>query len=104
MDELDSAIEKVQWYSQRWKIETFHKVLKSGCRAEDVKLRTAQRLTNLIAVFCIIAWRVGLLPKTCSSGYESLTADEWPRTFYEEAKTTFPPSRLSRSCGMPMPC
>jgi hypothetical protein len=55
---LDSAIEKVEWYSQRWKIETFHKILKSGCRAEDAKLRTAERLTNLIAVFCIIAWRV----------------------------------------------
>src|SRR5690606_38880805 len=25
---------------------------------EDAKLRTAERLTNLIAVFCIIAWRV----------------------------------------------
>lgn len=55
---LESVIEKVEWYSQRWKIETFHKVLKSGCKAEDVKLRTAERLTNLLAVFCIIAWRV----------------------------------------------
>ncbi len=48
----------MEWYSQRWKIETFHKVLKSGCKAEDAKLRTAERLTNLIAFFCIIAWRV----------------------------------------------
>jgi hypothetical protein len=55
---LASAVEKLDWYAQRWKIETFHKVLKSGCRAEDAKLRTAERLTNLIAVFCIIAWRV----------------------------------------------
>lgn len=55
---LESAIEKLEWYSQRWKIETFHKILKSGCRAEDAKLRTAERLTNLIALFCIIAWRV----------------------------------------------
>ena len=58
VEDLESAIEKVDWYAQRWKIETFHKVLKSGCRAEDAKLRTAERLTNLIAVFCIIAWRV----------------------------------------------
>jgi hypothetical protein len=55
---LESAIEKVDWYSQRWKVETFHKVLKSGCRAEDAKLRTAERLTNLIAVLCIVAWRL----------------------------------------------
>jgi hypothetical protein len=58
VESLDSAIEKVDWYSQRWKIETFHKVLKSGCRVEEAKLRTAERLTKLIAVLCIIAWRV----------------------------------------------
>jgi len=52
------AIEKLDWYALRWKIETFHKILKSGCRAEDSKLRTAERLTNLIAIMCILAWRV----------------------------------------------
>jgi hypothetical protein len=44
------AIEKLEWYAQRWKIETFHKILKSGCRAEEAKLRTAERLVNLIAI------------------------------------------------------
>ena len=52
------AIEKLDWYALRWKVEVFHKILKSGCRAEDSKLRTADRLTNLIAVFCILSWRV----------------------------------------------
>jgi hypothetical protein len=52
------AIGKLEWYSMRWKIEVFHKILKSGCRAEESRLRTAQRLTNLIAVFCILGWRV----------------------------------------------
>lgn len=42
----------------RWKIEVFHKVLKSGCRAEASKRRTADRLANLMAVFCILSWRV----------------------------------------------
>jgi Transposase DNA-binding/Transposase Tn5 dimerisation domain len=54
----DQAIEKLKWYSMRWKIETFHKILKSGCKAEESRLRTAQRLTNLIAVFCILSWRI----------------------------------------------
>ena len=36
----------------------FHKILKSGCKAEESKLRTAQRLANLISVFCILSWRV----------------------------------------------
>ncbi|MFZ5610313.1 MAG: IS4 family transposase [Pseudomonadota bacterium] len=52
------ATEKLDWYAMRWKIETFHKILKSGCNAEKAKLRAAERLTKLIAVFCIIAWRV----------------------------------------------
>jgi hypothetical protein len=52
------AIEKLQWYAQRWKIETLHKILKSGCRAEQSKLRTAERLVNLLAMFCILSWRI----------------------------------------------
>ncbi len=50
--------QKIRWYALRWKIEIFHKVLRSGCNAEGAKLRTAQRLTNLIALLCILAWRV----------------------------------------------
>jgi hypothetical protein len=53
-----AAVEKIKWYAMRWKIEIFHKILKSGCRAEDAKLRTADRLANLVSVFCIISWRV----------------------------------------------
>jgi hypothetical protein len=52
------AVEKLRWYAMRWKIETFHKILKSGCKAEDSKLRAAQRIVNLIAILCILAWRV----------------------------------------------
>ena len=55
---VDEAIEKIGWYALRWKIELFHKILKSGCRAEDAKLRSAERLVNLLALFCILAWRV----------------------------------------------
>jgi hypothetical protein len=55
---LKEAIEKLNWYSRRWKIEVFHKILKSGCKAEASKLRTSERLVNLIAIFCIIGWRV----------------------------------------------
>ena len=58
VDSGRAAVEKLEWYSMRWKIELFHKILKSGCRAEDSRLRTAQRLANLIAVFCIVSWRV----------------------------------------------
>src|SRR3954467_5601247 len=53
-----AAVEKLRWYASRWKIEVFHKVLKSGCKAEEARLRTAERLARLIAVLCILSWRV----------------------------------------------
>ena len=34
--------------------EMFHKILKSGCKAEESRLRTAERLANLISLFCIL--------------------------------------------------
>lgn len=58
VDDVASAVEKLDWYAQRWKIETFHKILKSGCGAEKAKLRTADRLTNLLAIYCVVGWRV----------------------------------------------
>jgi len=58
VDSPTQAIEKLQWYALRWRIETFHKILKSGAKAEESKLTTAARLTNLICVLCILGWRV----------------------------------------------
>lgn len=52
------AIEKLRWYALRWKIEVFHKILKSGCRVEESRLRTAERLVRLVAVCCILSWRI----------------------------------------------
>jgi hypothetical protein len=64
VEDLPRAAEKLNWYAERFKIETFHKVLKSGCQAEQARLRTAQRLTNLLAVLGVVAWRVFWLTMT----------------------------------------
>jgi hypothetical protein len=48
-------------YARRWSIETFFKTLKSGCRIEDVRLTTADRLANCIALCCVLAWRISWL-------------------------------------------
>ena len=55
---LRAAVEKLDWYALRWKIEMFFKILKSGCKAEESKLRTATRLTNLIAIYSVVSWRI----------------------------------------------
>ena len=50
-------MEKLRWYAMRWKIEVFHKILKSGCRNEQARLSTAERLVRLSSQFCILTWR-----------------------------------------------
>ena len=42
----------------RWKIETFFRTLKTGCQIEELRLSTADRLANCIALCCVVAWRV----------------------------------------------
>lgn len=52
------AQERIQWYCHRWKIEIYHKVLKSGCKVEQAQLVTAERLLPMLTLFAIIAWRL----------------------------------------------
>ncbi len=33
VESLADAVEKLEWYALRWKIEIFHKIMKSGCKA-----------------------------------------------------------------------
>jgi hypothetical protein len=58
INSLAAAIGKLEWHALRWKIETFHKILKSGCKAGASKLRSTERLVNLISVLCTIIWRI----------------------------------------------
>jgi hypothetical protein len=48
----------VQWYRVRWAIELFFRVLKQGCRIEQLRLETEHRLLNALAIYLIIAWRI----------------------------------------------
>ncbi len=56
--DLKEAVEKVQWYRLRWRIEEFHRVLKSGCQTESRQLEQLRRLQNVLAIDMIMAWRV----------------------------------------------
>lgn len=56
--DFDSAAEKIEWYGKRWGIETWHKILKSGCKVEDCLLETADRLKRYLALLSIIGFRL----------------------------------------------
>ena len=55
---VDGAIERVHWYSCRWTIEVWHRVLKTGCRIESRQLETVERLAVALTLYSIIAWRI----------------------------------------------
>ena len=58
---VQQACECLRWYSLRWRIEDWHRVLKSGCRIEALQHKTAARLKRAIALNLVIAWRIMLL-------------------------------------------
>ncbi len=53
--------ECIRWYRRRWRIEDWHRVLKSGCGTEKLAYRTAERLKRGIAINMVIAWRIMLM-------------------------------------------
>lgn len=54
---FEEAYEKIQWYTCRWQIELFFKVLKSGCTIEKLQL-TEKNFSACLSFYMIIAWRI----------------------------------------------
>lgn len=48
-------------YCLRWRIEDWHRVLKTGCGVEELRNETANRLERALAIHLVIAWRVMLM-------------------------------------------
>lgn len=44
----------LRWYGYRWRVEEYHKLLKSGCQAERYRL-AAEGMKSLIGFLCVIA-------------------------------------------------
>ncbi len=57
----EDAVSCLRWYCLRWRIEDFHRVLKSGCRVEQIAHETAERIRRAIAINLVIAWRIMLM-------------------------------------------
>mgnify|MGYP001032035622 CR=1 FL=1 len=61
IDSRKQALRCVRWYARRWRIEEWHRVLKSGCRIEAHQHQSAAKLARAIAIDTVMAWRVMLL-------------------------------------------
>jgi hypothetical protein len=58
---IDEVLNCVKWYCLRWRIEDWHRVLKSGCGIEKIAHKTADRLRRAVAINLVIAWRIMLM-------------------------------------------
>jgi len=48
----------IDYYKARWTIEVYFRMLKTGCRVEQIQLETVARMKNCLAFYRIIAWYV----------------------------------------------
>lgn len=55
---LAQAVERLSWYARRWTIETWHRVLKSGCQIEARQFGDVERFMRATALFAVIGWRI----------------------------------------------
>ena len=57
-ENIDEALTVIEHYRLRWRIEDWHKALKTGCKIEERQLQTWDRMDVLLGVYSVIAWKV----------------------------------------------
>lgn len=85
----------IKLYISRWGIELFFKVLKSGCKIEELQFKDAKRLLPCISLYMIVAWRVlftTYLGRECPNLPCSMLfeADEWESVYASHMKASPP--------------
>lgn len=58
LESAADAMKAAEYYKQRWKIERFHFVLKSGCEIEKIQQRSVDGMEMLILLYSIISVHV----------------------------------------------
>ena len=92
---LEEAIVALQYYAMRWQIEVFFRVLKTGCKVEQLQFEYLDRLKPCLAVYMVAAWRilnVMMLGRHCPNLPCDilLTEAEWKAAWQVRRHTTPP--------------
>jgi hypothetical protein len=58
VNSIEDAIKVVQYYALRWVIEIYHKILKTGLKAEHLQLESAHAIFATIAIMSIVGLRI----------------------------------------------
>jgi hypothetical protein len=98
VETAEEAYQLVYYYTQRWKIERFHFVLKSGCRVEKLQERSIEKTTVLVLMYSVIAAMIMNMTyiarihpeEPCTTFFEE---DEWKVLYCTANKTKKVPKR-----------
>jgi len=93
---FEDAVQKIDWYTKRWRIEDFHYTLKSGCSIEKRQASSEKKLEKLIALYSVIAvdimrmtWVARVNPNiSCETLF---SPDEWRILYCVANKTKIHP-------------
>jgi hypothetical protein len=98
VETVEAAYERVYYYTQRWKIERFHYVLKSGCAVEKLQERSMGKTALLVLMYSVIAvvimnltYAARIRPeKSCAEFFDT---EEWKLLYCTANKTKKPPEK-----------
>lgn len=95
IDKEEDVVNIIKWYLCRWKIETFFKVLKSGCGIEKLQFESLKATLNCISMYSIISWRIlylTMLGRTCPDIDCNIVfeEDEWQSVYMVAKKEKVP--------------
>jgi Transposase Tn5 dimerisation domain/Transposase DNA-binding len=97
IDTLEDVLNVIDYYTCRWQIEIYFRILKSGCKVEESQLENAARFEAYLALNMIVSWRimyVMMLGRECPDlpCDVAFDDDEW-QAVYAVVKKQKPPSQ-----------
>jgi hypothetical protein len=98
IEDYEAAYQRAAWYIQRWRIEIFHYVLKSGCKVEKLQEHSVENTAALVVMYSVIS--VFIMNMTyiarvnpdlpCSLLFDE---DEWKILYCAANRTRMPPEK-----------
>jgi len=104
VENLQQAMRVVHCYTRRWLVEDFHRILKSGCRVEAIRLRESAAMLRAVALYMVIAWRILYLrdlSRTCPqvpASWFFTEAEQCAAALIFRLPQSKPPSTLKELC------
>ena len=92
---FDDAWQVIEDYENRWLVEEYHKVLKTGCSVEMHALRTVDRLEPLIGLISVIGIRLFQLKLVGRSQKEAQARTHVPSTWLQGLKLVRPKIKVT---------